>query len=220
MGFEVDLLRNYPKAKRDLNERQIEKTPEVRAVARKFGEEFFDGDRKFGYGGFSYHPRFWEGVIPDLISHFGMQDGDSVLDVGCAKGFMLHDLLRLGPPNLSVRGIDISSYAVDNCIAGLSGLLDCGCASELPYSDDSFDFVLSVNTIHNLELTQCKKSIQEIERVSRKGAFIVVDAFRDESERERMFAWNLTAKTIMSTDQWIALFDSVGYTGDYYWFTP
>ena len=69
-GREIDLLRNYPKTKRDPSARAEAKTEKDREVARKFGKDFFDGDRKNGYGGFKYDPKFWTPVCPDLIQHF------------------------------------------------------------------------------------------------------------------------------------------------------
>lgn len=219
MGREIDLLRNYPKAKRDPAARAATKAEVDRAIARQFGKDFFDGDRRTGYGGFSYDPRFWSPVIPDLIRHFDLEAGDSVLDVGCAKGFMLFDLVtRL--PELRVGGIDISEYAVANALELVVPFLQVGSADALPFPDDSFDVVISINTIHNLDLEGCRKALTEIERVSRRGAFVTVDAFRNPAEEERMMQWNLTAKTILSVDDWIRLFDEVGYTGDYYWFIP
>ena len=109
--MEIDLLKNYPKTKRDLKERANAKTPQIREIARRFDKEFFDGDRKYGYGGFSYHPRFWENVIPDFVKHFNIKKGDKILDIGCAKGFMLYDFLRLFPET-KIAGVDISEYAI------------------------------------------------------------------------------------------------------------
>jgi len=219
MGREIDLLRNYPKAKRDLSARAAAKTEADRAIARQFGKDFFDGDRRTGYGGFRYDPRFWSPVVPDIIEHFGLIAGDSVLDVGCAKGFMLFDLLtRL--PGLQVGGIDISDYAVTNALESVAPFLRIGSADALPFPDDSFDIVVSINTIHNLDVDGCRRALTEIERVSRRGSFVTVDAFRNAEEEERMMQWNLTARTILSVEDWIRLFDDVGYTGDYYWFIP
>jgi ubiquinone/menaquinone biosynthesis C-methylase UbiE len=219
MGIEIDLLANYPKAKRNLNERAASKTEYDRAIARQFSEEFFDGDRRHGYGGFNYHPRFWQPVIPTLRSHFELDENSSLLDVGCAKGFMLHDLAAL-IPGIHLAGIDVSAYAIENAMEDVKPFVHVADASELPFPDKSFDVVISVNTIHNLERTELAKALREIERVARRGAFVTVDAYRDEAERERMMAWNLTAKTIMSVDEWIEFFDKCGYTGDYYWFIP
>jgi ubiquinone/menaquinone biosynthesis C-methylase UbiE len=219
MGREIDLLANYPRPSRDVFARAESKTEADREVARRFDHDFFDGDRKNGYGGFTYHERFWKPVVPAFISHWSLTPASSVLDVGCAKGFMLHDLLE-AIPGISVRGIDISEYAVANAIESVASLINVANAMDLPFEDDSFDVVISINTIHNLELDDCAKALQEIQRVSSGGAFITVDAYRTEEEKERMFAWNLTAKTILSVGEWETLFEKVGYTGDYYWFIP
>lgn len=219
MGKEIDLLIHYPKTKRNVKERGASKTEEDRAIARKFGRDFFDGDRKNGYGGFSYNPRFWQPVISTFKSHFDLTAQSSLLDVGCAKGFMLHDLAE-AIPGITVKGIDISSYAIENAIEDIKLHVKAAHATELPFPDRSFDVVISINTIHNLERVQCGRALQEIERVSRGKSFITVDAYRNEEEKEMMYAWNLTAKTIMHVDEWKVFFKEVGYTGDYYWFVP
>jgi len=219
MGREIDLLKNYPKTKRDLKQRADSKTEEDRAIARKFGKEFFDGDRNHGYGGFSYMPRFWQPVIPTFKEYFGMDSNTKVLDIGCAKGFMLYDMREL-IPDIYVRGIDISEYAIENAKEEVKEFLSVADARKLPFQENSFDVVISINTIHNLEKDECAKALKEIQRVSRGKSFITVDAYRNSEEKEAMFAWNLTAKTIMSVEEWIAFFDEVGYTGDYYWFIP
>lgn len=219
MGREIDLLVDYPKAKRNLEERAAGKTEEQRAIARQFGKEFFDGDRSTGYGGFSYMSRFWQPVIPTFVAHWGLTSDSSLLDVGCAKGFMLYDV-REAVPGITVAGIDVSEYAIENGKPEVRDFLSVADAKSLPFDDDSFDVVISINTVHNLERDECAQALQEIERVARQGAFITVDAYRNDEEYERMMAWNLTAKTIMSVDDWVAFFNEVGYTGDYYWFIP
>ena len=219
MGHEIDLLANYPKAKRDLAERAAAKTEEQRAIAREFGREFFDGDRSTGYGGFNYSPRFWGPVIPTFVSHWNLTSDSSVLDVGCAKGFMLHDL-REAVPGITVAGVDISDYAIENGKPEVAEFMSVADAKALPFEDDSFDIVISINSIHNLDRDECAEALQEIERVSKRGAFITVDAYRNDEEYERMMAWNLTAKTILSVDDWVVFFREVGYSGDYYWFIP
>jgi len=218
-GREIDLLRNYPKTKRDPAARAEGKTEQDRALARKFGKDFFDGDRKNGYGGFKYDPQFWTPVCPDIIRHFHLSEASSVLDVGCAKGFMLVDLLK-AIPSLSVRGVDISEYAIANSHEEVRHLLEVGNARELPFGDNSFDCVISINTVHNLDRDECGHALREIQRVARNGAFVTVDAYRSSEEEERMHAWNLTAKTILSVDEWVKFFEEVGYEGDYFWFIP
>ncbi|MDT2076440.1 MAG: class I SAM-dependent methyltransferase [Planktomarina sp.] len=219
MGQEIDLLENYPRTKRNVEERGATKTEDVRRVARQFGKEFFDGDRQYGYGGFKYFPRFWQPVIPTFQKYFGLTGRSSLLDVGCAKGFMLHDFVEL-IPGITVSGVDVSDYAIAHAMDDIKSKVQVADASDLPFADNSFDVVIAINTIHNLDRDDCAQALREIERVSCKGSFITVDAYRNDDEKERMLAWNLTAKTIMSVDEWVAFFEEVGYTGDYFWFVP
>ena len=216
---EVNLLENYPKTKRNLQDRQEVKNPEIQKIARRFGKDFFDGDRMYGYGGYSYNPRFWQPVVPAFQKHFGLTSKSRVLDVGCAKGFMLHDFAQL-IPGITLRGIDISEYAIQNVIEDMKPYVQVANAKAIPFPDRSFDLVISINTIHNLPLEECKQALKEIQRVARKNSFITVDAYRDEAGKKMMDMWNLTAKTYMHVDDWIKLFKEVGYTGDYFWFIP
>ena len=219
MNQEINLLEKYPRSVRDVKQREYDKTEEDRRVARKFGKEFFDGDRRTGYGGFHYHPRFWEPVAPDFQAHYDLRSGDSLLDVGCAKGFMLYDFMR-SVPGLIVAGLDISEYAIEHAIEEVRPFCRLGDARELPFKNNSYDVVVSVNTIHNLDRTDLIVALKEIERVASRGAFITVDAYRTDEEKEAMFAWNLTAKTILHVDDWKDLFAEAGFNGDYYWFMP
>ena len=219
MGKEIDLMANYPKAKRNIEQRAAEKTNEERKIARQFGRDFFDGDRRYGYGGYSYHERFWEGVIPTFKKFYNLKNESKVLDVGCGKGFMLYDFMRL-IKGITVAGIDVSEYAIANAKDEVKPFVKLGDARELPFDDDSFDLVISITTVHNLEREGCKKALQEIERVSSNGKFITVDAYFNDDEKKRMDMWNLTALTYMHTDEWKGFFQEAGYTGDYYWFIP
>lgn len=219
MGQEIDLLKNYPKTKRDLEKRLNEKTEEDRAVAKKFEREFFDGERRTGYGGFQYNPRFWQPVVPTFKDFYKLNKNSSILDVGCAKGFMLHDFKKL-IPGIKVSGIDISNYAISNCIETVKSDLLVADARDLPFDDNSFDLVISITTIHNFDIEGCKTALKEIERVSKKDSFITVDAYHNENEKKIMQAWNLTAETILHVDDWKKLFNEARYKGDYYWFIP
>ena len=216
---EINLLKKYPKTKRDLSKRGNEKTEEDRIIARRFDKEFFDGDRKNGYGGYYYNSKFWTEVVKDLNNFYKLKNGSKILDIGCGKGFMLFDFMKLNP-NFVLEGIDISDYAITNAVPEVKKFLKIGNAKSLPYEDNSFDLVISINTTHNLEINQCKKALSEMERVSRKDKYLIVDAYSNEIEKDRIFAWNLTAKTILSTNEWVSLFEEAGYTGHYYWFEP
>jgi ubiquinone/menaquinone biosynthesis C-methylase UbiE len=216
---EINLLKNYPKTKRNLSDASIQRTDEVRLVARKFDKDFFDGERKFGYGGYSYNPRFWTNVVKDFVDHYNLKDGSKILDIGCGKGFMIYDFLQFNK-NFVMKGIDVSEYAIENSMLEVKGNLEVGNAKKLNFEDNFFDLVISINTIHNLDKEDCATSLREIERVSKKDKFIIVDAYKNDEEKERMFAWNLTAKTIMHVDEWKTFFKENGYSGDYFWFTP
>lgn len=208
---------HYPRSKRPIDERAKLITEEHRTIARRFGPDFFDGDRLYGYGGYSYHSRFWTETVRRFRDHYGLGADASILDVGCGKGFMLHDFKQI-MPLVTVAGIDISEYAIAHGMEDIRPFMAVANASDLPFADDSFDLVISINTVHNLPLAECKRSLREIQRVSRQHSFIVVDAWRSEDEHRRMLAWNLTALTYMHVAEWRRLFDEVGYTGDFYWF--
>jgi ubiquinone/menaquinone biosynthesis C-methylase UbiE len=217
MGKEINLLDLYPRSKRPIDERGKLITEEHHRIARLYGKEYFDGDRLYGYGGYNYNPRFWTDTVKRFRDYYKLKEDARVLDVGCAKGFMLHDF-KLLMPKLKIAGLDISQYAIDNAIEDVKPYLKTGNAKELPYDDKSFDLVICINTVHNLPLEECEQALREIQRVTRKNAFVTMDAWHNEAEHERMLKWNLTALTYMSVDDWVKLFKGVGYKGDYYWF--
>ncbi|MBI4626765.1 MAG: class I SAM-dependent methyltransferase [Verrucomicrobia bacterium] len=215
---EINLLDCLPATTRDPKARAAAKTPEDRAVAKRFDRDFFDGERRHGYGGYRYDGR-WLPVARRFVEHYGLGPNARILDVGAAKGFLMYDFLQVLPA-ATVRGIDVSAYARDHAHGGLAPLIDIGSADKLPYPDKSFDLVLSINSIHNLPLPGCKQALREIERVSRAHKFVTVDAWRTEEEHQRLLDWILTAETYMSVDDWHRLFAEVGYTGDCWWFIP
>ena len=219
MGKEIDHLINYPRTKRNIKLRGAEKTEQDRLIARKFGKDFFDGDRRYGYGGFNYDPKYWELVIPSFQNYYKLNKNSTILDIGCAKGFMMHDFKKI-IPGIKIKGVDISEYAINNCINTVKNDVMVADARNLPFESNSFDLVISITTIHNFEIDDCKKTLKEISRISKKNSFITVDAYRNDKEKETMLAWNLTAKTILHVNEWKNLFKSTQYPGDYYWFMP
>jgi len=212
---EVDLLRSLPRTKRNIDKRAEDKSPDVIAISKKFDNDYWDGDRKYGYGGYRYDGR-WRSVARDFIAHFSLRAGMRVLDVGCGKGFLVKDLM-LECPGLEAFGLDISRYALMHCENEVIGRLHLGSAESLPFPDLSFDCVLSINTIHNLPRPRAVLAMREIQRLSGGRAFVQVDSYRTPEQREIAVSWILTAEFHDYPEGWLKLYAEAGYTGDYYW---
>lgn len=212
---EVNLLASLPKTKRNIQKREQAQTPENIAISRLYGESYFDGPREVGYGGYRYDGR-WLPVARDIITHFGLKGGGRILDVGCAKGFLVKDLMT-ACPGLEAFGLDISEYALTHCPPEVAGRLHLGNCMKLPFPDNSFDAVISLNTIHNLERQDAITAIREIQRLAPGQGFIQVDSYRTPVEKELFESWVLTAKFHDYPEGWIRLFKEAGYTGDYFW---
>ena len=212
---EIDLLSKLPRTKRNVNARATAKTPEIIAISRKYGQEYFDGPRDYGYGGYRYDGR-WVPVAADIVAHFGLKPGDRVLDIGCAKGFLVKDLMKVCP-GLEAFGLDISEYALMHCEPEVIGRLHLGSCDHLPFPDNSFAAVLSINTIHNVDREACVRTLKEIQRLSGGRAYIQVDSYLDEAQRNVFLDWVLTAKFHDYPDGWRQVMREAGYTGDYYW---
>jgi SAM-dependent methyltransferase len=210
----VDLMRHYPRSQRKMAApRSLD--PANRTVARKFGAEYFDGAREQGYGGYRYDGR-WLPIARDIVDHFDLRPGHRVLDVGCAKGFLVKDLMTTRP-GLEAYGLDISQYALAHGEAETARRLVRGSADRLPFRTDAFHAVVSINTVHNLERARCIAALKEIERLAPGRGYVVVDAYRNEAEREIFLGWVLTALTFLKPHEWEAVFAEAGYTGDYSW---
>jgi len=212
---EIDLLRALPKAKRNIQKRKDAKDPAVVAVAREYGDKYFDGPREYGYGGYRYDGR-WIPVSRDIVTHFNLRPGMRVLDVGCAKGFLVKDLMKVCP-GLEVFGLDISCYALMNCEPEVVGRLHLGTAERLPFPNRSFDCVLCINTVHDLPRSRAIGVLREIERVSGGRAFVQVDSFYTHEQKEIFESWVLTAQYYDFPNGWKKLFQEAGYSGDYFW---
>ena len=212
---EIDLLRALPKPKRNVQKRKDAKDPAVIAAAREYGENYFDGPREYGYGGYRYDGR-WIPVSHDIVAHFNLRPGMRVLDVGCAKGFLVKDLMKVCP-GLEVFGLDISYYALMHCELEVVGRLHLGTVERLPFPDRSFDCVLSINTVHDLPRSRALRALQEIERVSGGRAFVQVDSFYTREQKEIFESWVLTAQYYDFPEGWKKLFREASYSGDYFW---
>lgn len=183
-------------------------------IAKQYGQDYWDGERQFGYGGYRYDGR-WLPVAQAMARKYGLKAGDRILDVGCGKGFLLHEFTA-AVPGVEVTGIDVSDYAVANAKPEVAPFLQVGNATALPYADNSFDFVVSLGTLHNLPIERLFDAVREIERVGRGGAkYIMVESFRNERERANLLYWQLTCESFHSVESWEWIYRHCGYTGDW-----
>ena len=190
----------YPKAK-------------AAELAKQWGYDYWDGDRRINYGGYRYDGR-WAKVAKAMVDHYGIKAGDRILDVGCGKGFLLYDFTQV-VPGVEVCGIDISSYALENAVEAVKDKLHHGSAAKLPFADDTFDLVVSINTLHNLYCYDLASALKEIERVGRKNKYICVESYRDDVEKTNLLYWQVTCEAFNAPQEWQWWFDTCGYTGDH-----
>lgn len=211
----VDFVTKIHKAtKRDYLQRVIEHDKaECAEAAIQYGREYWDGDRKCGYGGYYYDGR-WRPVAEEMVQYYGLQSGATILDVGCGKGFLLYEFTQV-LPGAQVAGVDISQYAIDNAKEEVKPFLRVGNAASLPFDDRSFDFVVSINTLHNLYIYDLWQALKEIERVARGPRYVTVEAYRNEREKANLMYWQLTCRAFHTPKEWEWVYKQTGYTGDY-----
>lgn len=186
---------------------------EAAKVAKQWGKDYWDGDRKFGYGGMRYDGR-WQVVAENMAKHYGLKAGDRILDVGCGKGFLLYEFTQV-VPGIEICGLDISTYAIENSKEEVRPFLQAGNANHLPFPDKSFDLVITLNTLHNLYCHDLEKALREIERVGRKNKYIVVESYRNEEEKANLLYWQITCESFYTPEEWNWWFGLCGYTGDW-----
>lgn len=186
---------------------------ECAKIAKQYGFDYWDGDRKYGYGGYHYDGR-WRGVAQEMAEYYQLKPGQKVLDVGCGKAFLLYELIQI-VPGLQVFGIDISQYALEHAKEEIRDRLQYGQAQDIPFEDNEFDLVISLTTLHNLRIYDLKKAVQEIERVSKGSSYIMVESYRNDREEVNLLYWQLTCASYYSVEEWEWLYREWGYTGDY-----
>lgn len=193
---------------------RVNAVPKAEAArkARLWGYDYWDGSRDTGYGGYHYDGR-WQAVARRLVDHYNLRAGQRVLDVGCGKGFLLHDLAQ-AVPGLHVAGLDISEYALAHAKEEVRPLLTLGNARALPFADQSFDLVISINTLHNLRCYDLERALREMERVARRK-YLCVESYRTEEEKVNLLYWQLTCEAFCTPEEWQWWFERCGYTGDY-----
>jgi SAM-dependent methyltransferase len=189
--------------------------PKARAadLAKKWDLEYWDGDRRTGYGGMKYDGR-WRKVADAMASHYGLKAGQRVLDIGCGKGFLLYDLMQ-SVPGIDVVGLDISAYAREHAKPEIRDSIVLGDAAALPFPDASFDLVFGINTHHNLRNFELDAALREMMRVGRAHRYLCVESFRNEAEKANLLYWQLTCRTFAAPEEWEWWFQQTGYTGDH-----
>jgi SAM-dependent methyltransferase len=214
MGKPLHIVTPLHKAtNRDYLARMTDDKVACMRVAKRYDRDYWDGDRKYGYGGYKYDGR-QSATARALIEAYNLKPGARILDVGCGKGFLLYELLRALPRSW-VRGFDISSYAIENAKEEAApNIFRHDASSAYPFQDKEFDLVISITTLHNLRLEALERALKEIERVG-KNKYIAVESYRDEKELFNLQCWALTCETFLSPDAWIWFFGKSGYTGDY-----
>lgn len=183
-------------------------------LAKKWDFDYWDGDRRINYGGYKYMEGRWEKVAKLMIDHYGLKAGDKILDIGCGKGFLLYDFTKI-LPGIEIYGIDVSKYALENSKEEIKDKLIYGNATSLPYEDNYFDFVFSLNTFHNLECYDLFDALKEMERVGKNNKYICVEAYRNEVEKMNLLYWQVTCEAFNTPKEWEWWFKHSGYTGDH-----
>ncbi len=191
----------YPKAK-------------AAALAKGWSYDYWDGDRRINYGGYRYLPGRWEKVAEALVHHYDLPDNPRILDVGCGKGFLLFDFLKVRP-DAQIYGIDISEYAIENSKEEIRDRLQIGNATDLPWPDDYFDLVISLNTFHNLYNYELADALREFERVGKEHKYLCVESYRNESEKVNLLYWQVTCEAFCTPKEWEWWFEYAEYSGDH-----
>ena len=186
-------------------------------IAKKYAYDYWDGDRKYGYGGYKYIPGRWSSIASFFVKYYNLKPGSKVLDIGCGKGFLLYEL-KLLIPDLKIVGFDISEYAIINSKEEIKDCLFIHDAKKpLMFDSKEFDLVVSTGVFHNLYVNELSLAVKEVNRIS-KNAYILVESYRNEKELFNLQCWGLTAVSLFTDKEWVWLYDLFGYKGDYEFF--
>ena len=183
-------------------------------LAKTWGYDYWDGDRRINYGGYQYIVNRWEKVARAMAKHYNLPKNPKILDIGCGKGYLLFDFLKV-IPDAEIFGIDISNYAIENSKEEIREHLQVGNATELPWPDNHFDLVCSMNTFHNFYNYELEKALKEFERVGKQNKYICVESYRTEEEKTNLLYWQVTCEAFCNPKEWEWWFKQTGYTGDH-----
>ena len=205
---------NHESTKRNYVQRMMHKKAECMKEAKKYSFNYWDGPRKFGYGGYKYIPGKWTKVARKIIKKYKLKSNSKILDAGCGKAFLLYEIKKI-LPKITISGFDISKYGIKNAKKEIRKFLYVhDIKKKLPIKNNKFDLVISINCLHNLDQTNLGKALKELSRVSKKQ-FICVESFRNEIELFNLQCWALTCQTFFSKKDWEFFLNQNKYRGDY-----
>lgn len=215
MGEMLELVTPlHQSTSRDYLARMVDSKVEAMMVAKEYGKDYWDGDRRYGYGGYTYLPGRWKPVAEALIDRYDLSNASSILDVGCGKAYLLYEL-QLLLPEARLVGFDVSQHGLQSRHPELKAdLFEHRAQDPYPFGDGEFDLVISLATLHNLQLFDLESALMEIERVG-KRAYVMAESYRSELEMFNLECWALTAESLLDLQEWLWFFDKVGYSGDY-----
>ena len=204
----------HKSTKRDYLARMNDDKVHCMLKAKEYGADYWDGDRRYGYGGYNYRAGYWTPVAQSLIDTYDLKPGSKILDLGCGKGFLLHELLLL-EPELQVVGTDISVHGLSHTTDLVKPHVQIHDArGEFKWQDKEFDLVISLTLLHNLRAFDLENCLREIQRIG-KSHYVTSESYRTELEQFNLQCWALTCETFFDLDEWLWMFEKTGYTGDY-----
>ena len=208
------VTKNHNLTKRNYLNRMINSKVKCMIEAKKYSKNYWDGPRKYGYGGYKYIPNRWTNVAKKIIRKFKLKNTSKILDIGCGKAFLLYEIKKI-LPDIQISGFDISKYAINKAPKNLRKKLFIHKAQQkYPYSKKKFDLAISLGCFHNLEINELKIAINEIQRVSKKS-YLMVESYRNEKELFNLQCWALTCESFFSKKEWLWLFKEFKYKNYY-----
>ncbi len=182
--------------------------------AKKYDFDYWDGNRRYGYGGYKYMPGRWKPVAELLIKKYNLTNDSSILDVGCGKAFLLYEI-KLLLPDLKISGLDISRHGLAGAKEEIKKNLFIHRAQDpYPFENKKFDLVISLGCLHNLRIFELEVALKEIERVG-KQSYVMLESYRNERELFNLQCWALTCESFFDKEEWIWIYNHFNYTGDY-----
>jgi SAM-dependent methyltransferase len=203
----------HQRTTRDYLARMNDDKPYCMDIARQYGKDYWDGDRRYGYGGYRYIPGYWKPVAEQLIARYGLTNESSVLDVGCGKAHLLHEL-KLLLPQAVMAGFDVSAYALERPLHPLAHVTLGRAEQPFQYPDKRFDLVLAMGSLHNLKNWERASAYREMMRVG-KQQYLWVESYRNAQEQFNLQCWALTCWAFLTDEEWRWEFQQCGYGGDY-----